>query len=119
MVTAAQWADIDNNGYPDLVIAGNWMGIKIYKNNKGVFTQDKQLDGYKGWWGSLQIADINNDGKLDIIAGNLGLNSKFKASAAEPMKIYVKDFDGNGTKECVTSIYRTGHSLCISHETRP
>lgn len=108
MVTAAQWADIDNNGYPDLVIAGNWMGIKIYKNNKGVFTQDKQLDNYKGWWGSLQIADINNDGKLDIIAGNLGLNSKFKASATEPMKIYVKDFDGNGTKECVTSIYRQG-----------
>jgi hypothetical protein len=108
MVTAAQWADIDNNGYPDLVIAGNWMGIKIYKNNKGTFTQDKQLDNYKGWWGSLQIADINNDGKLDIIAGNLGLNSKFKASATEPMKIYVKDFDGNGTKECVTSIYRQG-----------
>lgn len=108
MVTAAQWADIDDNGYPDLVIAGNWMGIKIYKNNKGTFTQDKQLDNYKGWWGSLQIADINNDGKLDIIAGNLGLNSKFKASATEPMKIYVKDFDGNGTKECVTSIYRQG-----------
>lgn len=108
MVTVAQWADIDNNGYPDLVIAGNWMGIKIYENNKGVFTQDKQLDNYKGWWGSLQIADINNDGKLDIIAGNLGLNSKFKASATEPMKIYVKDFDGNGTKECVTSIYRQG-----------
>lgn len=108
MVTAAQWADIDNNGYPDLVIAGNWMGIKIYKNNNGTFTQDKQLDNYKGWWGSLQIADINNDGKLDIIAGNLGLNSKFKASATEPMKIYVKDFDGNGTKECVTSIYRQG-----------
>ncbi|MBD1387778.1 VCBS repeat-containing protein [Mucilaginibacter rigui] len=108
MVTAAQWADIDNNGYPDLVIAGNWMGIKIYMNNKGVFTQDTQLDNYKGWWGSLQIADINNDGKLDVIAGNLGLNSKFKASAAEPMKIYVKDFDGNGTKECVTSIYRQG-----------
>jgi len=108
MVTAAQWADIDNNGYPDLVIAGNWMDIKIYMNNKGTFVQDTQLDGYKGWWGSLQIADINNDGKLDIIAGNLGLNSKFKASAAEPMKIYVKDFDGNGTKECVTSIYRQG-----------
>jgi hypothetical protein len=108
MVTAAQWADLDNNGYPDLVIAGNWMGIKIYKNNKGTFTPDKQLDGYKGWWSSLQIADINNDGKLDIIAGNLGLNSKFKASATEPMKMYVKDFDGNGTKECVTSIYRQG-----------
>ncbi|MEB0263034.1 MULTISPECIES: VCBS repeat-containing protein [unclassified Mucilaginibacter] len=108
MVTAAKWADIDGNGCPDLVIAGNWMGIKIYMNNNGKFTQDKQLNGYKGWWSSLEIADINNDGKLDIIAGNLGLNSKFKATTTEPMKIYIKDFDGNGTKECVTSIYREG-----------
>ncbi|MGY4536725.1 hypothetical protein ACVW0P_001139 [Mucilaginibacter sp. UYNi724] len=108
MVTAAEWADIDNNGYPDLVIAGNWMGIKIFKNNKGKFTPDRQLDNYKGWWGSLAIADINGDGKPDIIAGNIGLNSKFSATKAQPMKIYVKDFDGNGTKECVTSIYREG-----------
>jgi hypothetical protein len=43
MVTSAQWADIDGNGYPDLIVAGNWMGIKIFKNNKGTFTQDKQL----------------------------------------------------------------------------
>ncbi|RYU89977.1 hypothetical protein EWM62_10555 [Mucilaginibacter terrigena] len=106
MVTAAQWADIDGNGYPDLVIAGNWMGIKIYRNNNGKFTLDKQLDSYKGWWSSLEIADINGDGKLDILAGNLGLNSKFRATQAEPMKIYIKDFDGNGTKECITSIYR-------------
>ncbi|WP_454800896.1 VCBS repeat-containing protein [Mucilaginibacter phyllosphaerae] len=108
MVTAAQWADLDNNGYPDLVITGNWMGINIYRNTNGKFTQDKQLDGYKGWWSSLAVADINGDGEPDIVAGNLGLNSKFKATAAEPMKIYVKDFDGNGTKECVTSIYRQG-----------
>ncbi|MBB5397590.1 VCBS repeat-containing protein [Mucilaginibacter sp. AK015] len=114
MVTAAQWADIDGNGYPDLVIAGNWMGIKIYRNNNGKFTPDNQLDGYKGWWSSLAIADINNDGKLDIIAGNLGLNSKFRATQAEPMKIYIKDFDGNGTKECITSIYRQ-HKPYVFH----
>ena len=115
MVTAAQWADLDNNGYPDLVIAGNWMGIKIYKNSKDKFTFDKQLDSYKGWWGSLNIADINGDGKLDILAGNIGLNSKFRATFKEPMKIYVKDFDKNGTKECITSVYRTDHIPYVFH----
>jgi hypothetical protein len=115
MVTSAQWADIDNNGYPDLIVAGNWMGIKIFKNNKGTFTQDRQLDNYKGWWGSLQVADINGDGKPDILAGNIGLNSKFRATADEPMKIYIKDFDNNGTKECVTSMYKTDHIPYVFH----
>ncbi|MFD0792355.1 FG-GAP-like repeat-containing protein [Mucilaginibacter litoreus] len=114
MVTAAQWADIDGNGYPDLIIAGNWMGIKIYKNYKGNFTYDPQLDKYKGWWSSLQVADINGDGKMDIVAGNIGLNSKFHATSKEPMRIYVKDFDGNGTKECITSVYRE-HEPYVFH----
>lgn len=108
MVTAAVWADIDKNGDDDLLIAGNWMGIQIYKNTKGKFVKDEQLNQYKGWWSSLKVDDIDNDGDLDIIAGNLGLNSKFKATEKEPMKIYIKDFDDNGTKECVTSIYRMG-----------
>jgi hypothetical protein len=108
MVTAAVWADIDKNGDDDLLIAGNWMGIQIYKNTKGKLIKDEQLNQYKGWWSSLKAEDIDNDGDLDIIAGNLGLNSKFKASETEPMKIYIKDFDENGTKECVTSIFRIG-----------
>jgi hypothetical protein len=115
MVTSAQWADMDGNGYPDLVAAGNWMGIRIFKNSKGKFTEDKQLDKYKGWWSSLQIADVNGDGKQDIIAGNIGLNVKFRASFEEPMKIYVKDFDKNGTKECVTSMYKTDHVPYVFH----
>ncbi|TWR29438.1 hypothetical protein FPZ43_10835 [Mucilaginibacter pallidiroseus] len=115
MVTAAQWADLDNNGYPDLVVAGNWMGIKVYKNNKGSFTEDKQLDNYKGWWSALQVADINADGKLDIVAGNIGQNIKFKASATQPMKLYVKDFDNNGTKECITSMYKNDSIAYVFH----
>lgn len=115
MVTSAQWADLDGNGYPDLVVAGNWMGIRIFKNTNGKFTEDKQLDQYKGWWSALQIADVNADGKPDIIAGNIGLNSKFHATKEEPMKIYIKDFDKNGTKECVTQMYRSDHVPYVFH----
>ncbi|MBK0378409.1 VCBS repeat-containing protein [Mucilaginibacter segetis] len=116
MVTSAQWADIDNNGYPDLIVAGNWMGIKIFMNNKGKFTPDNALDKYKGWWSSLAVADINGDGKPDIIAGNIGLNSKFHASADEPMKLYIKDLDNNGTVESILSMYNnTDHVPYVFH----
>ncbi|WPV01531.1 VCBS repeat-containing protein [Mucilaginibacter sp. cycad4] len=115
MVTAAQWADIDNNGSPDLVVAGNWMGIKIFKNNKGKFTEDKQLANYKGWWSCLEIADVDGDGTLDIIGGNIGLNSKFRASFEQPMEIHIKDFDNNGTKECVTSMYKSDGVNYVFH----
>jgi hypothetical protein len=106
MITAAHWVDLDHNGFEDLVITGNWMGIKIYKNEGGKFTSDTRLDSYKGWWSSLAINDVDGDGDLDLIGGNLGLNTKFRASEKKPMKIYVKDFDNNGTKECITSIFK-------------
>jgi enediyne biosynthesis protein E4 len=106
MVTDARWADLDRNGFEDLVVAGNWMGIKIFMNSNGTFRRDNQLDNFKGWWSSLAVEDINGDGNPDIIAGNLGLNSKFTATEKKPMNIYISDFDNNGTKECVTSMFR-------------
>lgn len=115
MVTDAKWADLNNDGFSDLIVAGNWMGIKIFNNIKGKFTTDSRLEKYNGWWSSLQIDDIDGDKKLDIIAGNLGLNSKFKASENEPLSIYVKDFDNNGTKECITAIYKNDHRKYVFH----
>lgn len=115
MVTDAKWVDLDKDGYDDLVITGNWMGIKIFRNNKGNFTPDSRLESYKGWWGSLAIADVDQDGDLDIIGGNLGSNSKFRAGPEKPMKIFVKDFDNNGTKECITSIYKNDQKEYVFH----
>ncbi|HEY1023848.1 MAG TPA: VCBS repeat-containing protein [Sphingobacteriaceae bacterium] len=114
MVTDAKWVDLDNNGLDDLVIAGNWMGIMIFKNQGGKFRKDQQLENYRGWWSSLAVDDVDGNGYLDIIAGNLGLNTKFTASADKPMTIYIKDFDNNGTKECVTSVYR-GNNPYVFH----
>lgn len=118
MIMDAKWADIDHNGYDDLVLAGHWMGIMIYRNEKGSFTQDASLEKYKGLWNCLEIADINDDGNLDILAGNLGLNTKLKANFYEPMKLYIKDFDENGTKECVLSVFKTDHKPYVFHQRR-
>lgn len=118
MVTDASWADLDKNGYDDLVIAGQWMGIQIYKNANGRFTKDPVLEKYKGWWNCIKIADVDNDGNLDILGGNLGLNSKLKASFLEPMFIYVKDFDDNGTKESILACFKTDHKKYVFHQRR-
>jgi len=115
MITDAKWADLDNNGYDDLILAGNWMGIKIFSNRAGKFSPDRRLEKYTGWWSSIAVSDIDRDGDLDLIGGNLGLNSKFRASEKEPMKIHVKDFDNNGTKECITSIYKNDHQEYVFH----
>lgn len=118
MVTDAAWTDLDRNGFDDLVITGQWMGISIYKNEKGNFKQDLSLKKYNGWWNCLTIADVNGDGNPDIMAGNLGLNSKFKASFLEPMFMYVKDFDENGTKESIVASFKSDHKKYVFHQRR-
>ncbi|NEU08512.1 VCBS repeat-containing protein [Flavihumibacter sp. R14] len=115
MITDAKWVDLDKNGYEDLVVTGNWMGIKIFSNQAGKFSADNRLVNYKGWWSSIAVNDVDGDGDLDIIGGNLGLNSKFRASEKEPMRIYVKDFDNNGTKECITSLFKGDHEEYVFH----
>ncbi|MCF7560468.1 VCBS repeat-containing protein [Sabulilitoribacter multivorans] len=100
MLTDSKWADLDNDGNIELIIAGDWMPILIFSYNKstGKFdnkTQQFGLDKTYGMWNVINVADINEDGKLDIIAGNTGLNFKWKASVEKPVKIYLDDFDKN------------------------
>lgn len=104
MVTDAEWFDYDGDGDQDLIIVGEWMNPRLYNNDSGTFTEisdELGLSKHKGWWYSVTSSDIDNDGDLDIICGNLGLNSKFKATLDKPFKVYASDFDNNGSSDIV------------------
>ncbi len=101
MAKDAQWADIDANGTLDLIIVGEWMPITIFLNQNGQLQRaaPSSLEATNGWWNTVEVADIDSDGDLDILAGNLGLNSKLKVSQEKPVSLAVKDIDDNGTIE--------------------
>jgi hypothetical protein len=109
-VTSALWYDIDKDGDKDLILTLEWGGIVVYINNNGIFTK-KVLCDKKGWWNFVLPVDLNNDGNIDLIAGNLGLNSRLKASEKEPVRMYYNDFDNNGKKEQVLTYYLDGKEL--------
>ncbi|MBK8734513.1 MAG: VCBS repeat-containing protein [Saprospiraceae bacterium] len=99
-VTDATWADLDRDEDMDLVVCGEWMPVSVYENKGGKLNNVSKEYGTAdilGWWTSLKVKDINNDNQPDIIAGNIGMNTKFKASTEKPIYVYAKDFDGNGT----------------------
>ncbi|UXX79072.1 VCBS repeat-containing protein [Reichenbachiella carrageenanivorans] len=102
MVTSAQWADIDQNGTDDLILAGEWMGIEVLVNTQGKLrrsTSYENLAQQVGWWNQLVVDDIDQDGDLDIVTGNLGLNSKHHAAIDKPYHVYANDFDQSGTED--------------------
>ncbi|MFK5973198.1 MAG: VCBS repeat-containing protein [Flavobacteriaceae bacterium] len=111
MVTDAEWADINKDGEQDLIIVGEWMAPKIFINTEGRFLDESSsygLNDFVGWWNTVKMEDLDNDGDLDFLAGNLGLNYKYKATETEPFKIYAKDFDDNGSLDIVLGYYNAG-----------
>jgi enediyne biosynthesis protein E4 len=108
MITSSVWMDFDSDKLPDLVIAGEWMPLRFFKNDHGRLldvTTNTGLTEMDGMWRSLAVADIDNDGDEDIVAGNLGLNCNYNVSKDQPMKLFAKDLDGNGTVDPVFFYY--------------
>ena len=108
MITDMTWADIENDGDPDMIIIGDWMPVKVFINESGTFNDKSEQSGLlntEGWWNVIKAKDLNNDGNIDFILGNHGLNSFFKASPEKPVTMYVNDFDLNGTVEQVICTY--------------
>ncbi len=109
-VTGGLWYDIDKDGDQDLLLSLEWDGIVAFINNQNHFTK-QYLTDKKGWWNCLLPVDVDNDGDVDLIAGNLGLNSRLQASDDKPVRMYYNDFDNNGTKEQLLTYYLDGREL--------
>ncbi|MCB0564792.1 MAG: VCBS repeat-containing protein [Phaeodactylibacter sp.] len=110
MVTDAVWASLGDRDGPGLVLVGEWMPVVVFRNENGHLARqyDSGLENSKGWWYSLAGGDFDQDGDIDFLAGNLGLNTPYRVSASEPARIYANDFDTNGSLDAVMSYYIQG-----------
>jgi hypothetical protein len=110
MVTAALWSDVDGDGWVDLLLTLEWGGVKYFHNNGGKGLDDQsEKAGFAaagaGWWTSIAAADFNGDGRMDYVAGNLGLNTQYHADAGHPALLFSGDFKGDGTTQLIEGYY--------------
>ena len=118
MVTDSQWKDMDGDGKKDLIVTAEWDTPKIYKNTGRRLTKmDSSLDSLYGWWNTVETADLDGDGDQDLILGNQGLNLHYKPTAYTPMKLYINDYDNNGTIEQIMTLQENGGDYPI-HQKR-
>jgi hypothetical protein len=121
MIRDMLWEDVDGDSDKDIILAGDWMALKIFINENGKFEEKKDAFGTEkteGWWNCLAAGDFDGDGDADFIAGNHGLNSRFKATPEKPVSMYVNDFDLNGTVEQIICAYDSDKSypLALKHD---
>ena len=110
LMTDAAWADVDQNGHPDLVVSLEWGAVTVWYNDGNRFAP-RPVSPESGWWTRVLVTDVNLDGRPDIIAGNFGTNSKFQPNAAEPLRLHVNDFDGNGKPETILTYFVKGKEI--------
>ena len=116
IVNAAIWSDANNDNLPDLIVVGEWMPITVFLNTGKTLrnaTEELKLGNTVGWWNSIQAADINQDGKMDYVAGNHGLNSRYTTASQQPLIIYSYDFGNNGTRNAVITFSKDGKEYPI------
>jgi hypothetical protein len=113
MVTDAVWADINKDGTQDLIVVGEWMPVKVFINRNGTLTDESSAFikfPSTGWWNSVFADDFDADGDMDLVIGNLGENAQMHASQNEPVTVYYKDFDNNGSIDPIVCYYINGKS---------
>jgi hypothetical protein len=113
MVTDAAWHDLNGDRRQELIVVGEWMPVTVFQNTDGRLTDDTRSyfeKEYRGWWNKLLVGDFNEDGRPDLVIGNLGLNSQCKATDQQPAELYYKDFDDNGSVDPILTFYMQGKS---------
>lgn len=101
MISDAVWTDVNNDKWPDLIVVGEWMPVKVFVNQSGFFDAPLSIPLSTGWWNCIESNDIDGDGDTDFLLGNYGLNMKFKASHEKPLGMYINDFDDNGRPDII------------------
>jgi hypothetical protein len=113
MITGATWLDYDGDGRLDVIVVGEWMAVTVFRHEDGRLvdrTAEAGLASTNGWWNSISTADLNGDGRQDLVLGNLGLNSMLRASRNEPARLYIGDVFHTGTPAQILTSYRHGVS---------
>jgi hypothetical protein len=121
MIRDMSWEDVDGDGDQDMILAGEWMPLKIFMNDHGTFREKQDAFGSEntqGWWNCLATGDFDADGDVDFVAGNHGLNSRFRATPGKSVSMYVSDFDLNGRVEQIICTYDGDKSypLALKHD---
>jgi hypothetical protein len=117
MVTSAAWVNSRTKGQLDLVVAGEWMPVKVFRQEKGHFEDRTAEAGFaetSGWWNTVTAVELRGNGRTDLVLGNLGLNSYLRATKSEPARMYIGDFAHNGTLEQIVTLYKNGVSYPLA-----
>ncbi|HMG89490.1 MAG TPA: VCBS repeat-containing protein, partial [Chryseolinea sp.] len=114
MICDAVWVDVNKDQHKDLVVAGEWIPVSTFTNNGKTLNDETPKyfgKSYNGWWSKITAGDFNNDNNTDLIVGNVGTNTQFRATDTQPVEMYYKDFDNNGSVDPIFCFYIQGKSF--------